>query len=207
MSSEGKVLEGTATTEVANSQDQETPRPFTVLGVSGAKFQGLERIQAHRNLQAVIMSSDEVTALCPVTGQPDFYTVTVKFNPQRYAIESKSLKLYLQSIRESGEFCEDMASRMAQDIADVVEVPVQVVVLQKPRGGVSIEAVGGAFPLPKGIREGLDELEAKARAGEITPDNFKDTLGEIFREAGVAYVDEDCAPKDLGLDSTGLSHE
>ena len=53
-------------------------------------------------VETVIMESDEVTSLCPVTGQPDWETVTIGYAPDQACIESKSLKLYLWSFREEG---------------------------------------------------------------------------------------------------------
>ena len=64
----------------------------------------------------VVLESDEVTSLCPVTGQPDWETVVIEFAPNEYCIESKSLKLYLWSYREEGMFCEALAARIAQDV-------------------------------------------------------------------------------------------
>jgi len=86
-----------------------------------------------------IYSSDEVTAVCPITGQPDWYKVTIQVIGTRKLIESKSLKLYLQSFREEGMFCEEFASRITEDVkaatnADIVTVEVK----QKARGGVEI---------------------------------------------------------------------
>ena len=89
----------------------------------------------------VVMESDEVTSLCPVTGQPDWETVTIEYAPDRSCIESKSLKLYLWSFREEGVFCEALAARIAQDVFDACQpFWVEVTVTQKPRGGVKLVA-------------------------------------------------------------------
>lgn len=95
----------------------------------------------------VVLESDEVTSLCPVTGQPDWETVNIEYAPNKSCIESKSLKLYLWSFREEGVFCEALAAQIAKDIASACEPHwVKVMVTQKPRGGVSItaEAKAGA---------------------------------------------------------------
>ena len=92
-------------------------------------------------VETVVMESDEVTSLCPVTGQPDWETVTIEYAPDRSCIESKSLKLYLWSFREEGVFCEALAAQIAQDIfAACQPFWVEVVVTQKPRGGVKLVA-------------------------------------------------------------------
>ncbi len=81
---------------------------------------------------------------CPVTGQPDWYTVTVVFTPDKYCLESKSLKLYLQSFRDKGIFSEDFAAKIAEDVAHALQPwNGSVTVRQKPRGGVSIVATAG----------------------------------------------------------------
>ncbi len=101
----------------------------------------LEVFPKPEGVETVVMESDEVTSLCPVTGQPDWETVTIEYAPDRSCIESKSLKLYLWSFREEGVFCEALAARIAQDIFAVCKpVWVEVIVTQKPRGGVKLVA-------------------------------------------------------------------
>lgn len=97
----------------------------------------------------VVMSSDEVTSLCPVTGQPDWETVVIEYVPDKYCIESKSLKLYLWSFREEGYFCEALAAKIAQDVQEACRPKYcKVTVIQKPRGGIKIEATAVAGNLP-----------------------------------------------------------
>ncbi|MDP9381058.1 MAG: preQ(1) synthase [Chloroflexota bacterium] len=89
----------------------------------------------------VSMQTDEVTSLCPVTGQPDWYTVRIEYGPDELCIESKSLKLYLWSFREEGHFCEKLADIIATDVQEQVRPRwVEVTVIQKPRGGISIDS-------------------------------------------------------------------
>ena len=102
----------------------------------------LDTFPAPAGLDAVTMTSDELTALCPVTGQPDFYTVTIDYAPGPLCIESKSLKLFLWHFREQGVFCE----QLAVDIRDKVVATIQpractVTLVQKARGGITITAV------------------------------------------------------------------
>lgn len=89
----------------------------------------------------VSMQSDEVTSLCPITGQPDWYTVRIEYGPDESCIESKSLKLYLWSFRDEGHFCEKLADIIATDVCEQVQPRwVEVTLLQKPRGGISIDS-------------------------------------------------------------------
>jgi len=98
----------------------------------------------------VAMTSDEVGGLCPVTGQPDFYTVTIRYEPDRLCIESKSLKLYLWGFRERPAFGERMAARILERVvADVRPKACEVTVRQKARGGVAIET-RAVHPAPAG---------------------------------------------------------
>ena len=81
----------------------------------------------------------EVTSLCPVTGQPDFYRVAIEYVPDRDCLESKSLKLYLFSLRGTGLFAEDMANRLLDDLVRTVSPHwMKVVCSMNPRGGVSL---------------------------------------------------------------------
>src|SRR5208337_3778916 len=90
----------------------------------------------------VTMESDEVTSLCPVTGQPDWGTVIIEYAPRGLCIESKSLKLYLWSFREEGIFCEALADRIADDVFAACQPGwCLVTVVQKPRGGIKITSV------------------------------------------------------------------
>jgi 7-cyano-7-deazaguanine reductase len=101
----------------------------------------LETFPTPAGVRRVVLESDEVTSLCPVTGQPDWETVRIEFEPGPYCIESKSLKLYLWSFREEGHFCEALAARIARDVYETAQpVWVKVTVAQRPRGGITITA-------------------------------------------------------------------
>jgi 7-cyano-7-deazaguanine reductase len=116
-------------------------RTFKTLGRRVTKFIGFETFTAPRNIERVVAVSDEVTALCPVTGQPDWYTVAVSYVPNKLCVESKSLKLYLQSIRQRGEFCENLSSIMCDDLFCALKpAELKITITQKARGGVSIVA-------------------------------------------------------------------
>ncbi len=82
----------------------------------------------------------EFTALCPITGQPDFAEITISYVPDERLVESKSLKLYLFSFRNHGSFHEDAVNRMMKDLIAALE-PKYIEVLGRflPRGGISID--------------------------------------------------------------------
>jgi 7-cyano-7-deazaguanine reductase len=89
------------------------------------------------------MTSDELTAVCPITSQPDLYVATIEYWPQTLCLESKSLKLYLSGFRNEGAFCEALAVRIRDDVAEALQLPpdkVQVTLEQKARGGITITA-------------------------------------------------------------------
>ena len=89
------------------------------------------------------MTSDELAAVCPVTGQPDLYVAVIEYRPQALCLESKSLKLYLVRFRDEPQFCEALAVRIRDDVAEALELPsdkVRVTLRQKARGGISITA-------------------------------------------------------------------
>jgi 7-cyano-7-deazaguanine reductase len=92
-------------------------------------------------MRSVKFTSDEVTALCPLTDQPDQYTVGIEFGPQISTLESKSLKLYFQKYRNKGIFAEQLAQQVCTDVVKCVTPRYcHVIVLQKSRGGISLEA-------------------------------------------------------------------
>ncbi len=102
----------------------------------------LETFPSPPYVDLVTLSSDEVTSLCPVTGQPDWETVTVEYVPDQLCIESKSLKLYFWSLRNDGVFCEALAAQIATAVFDAANpLRCSVTVVQKPRGGITITAV------------------------------------------------------------------
>lgn len=81
----------------------------------------------------------EFTSLCPKTGQPDFGRIIINYIPDRKMVESKSLKLYLFSFRNHGDFHEDCVNIIMKDLARLME-PRYIEVRGEfmPRGGISI---------------------------------------------------------------------
>ncbi len=105
-------------------------------------YVGLETF-ANPGVSHIEMTSDELAAICPVTGQPDLYVGVIEYWPQALCIESKSLKLYLNDYRNEGHFCEALAVKIRNDVAEVLDLPpdkVRVTLKQKARGGITITA-------------------------------------------------------------------
>jgi 7-cyano-7-deazaguanine reductase len=122
----------------------ETDLPdFVALGHAGSEhFAGLETFP-NPGVTLVELESDELVAVCPITGQADMYAATIEFEPERLCLESKSLKLYLASFRNEGVFCETLAVRIRDDVAAALELGperVTVALVQKARGGITITA-------------------------------------------------------------------
>lgn len=98
---------------------------------------------SHPSSDAVVeFSTDELTAFCPVTGQPDFYVFRLSYRPGERLLESKALKLYLWGFRDKGAFAEDLAATMLEDLVAACEPREMTVDLtQKVRGGLELRAV------------------------------------------------------------------
>lgn len=81
----------------------------------------------------------EFTSLCPKTGQPDFATIEIMYIPDKYLVESKSLKLYLFSFRNHGDFHEDVCNIIMKDLIELLN-PKYIEVYGKfnSRGGIAI---------------------------------------------------------------------
>jgi len=81
----------------------------------------------------------EFTSLCPITGQPDFAEIKILYIPGERMVESKSLKLYLFSFRNHGDFHEDCVNTIMNDLVRLMSPKyIEVVGLFTPRGGISI---------------------------------------------------------------------
>ena len=81
----------------------------------------------------------EFTSLCPITGQPDFAEIKILYIPDQRMVESKSLKLYLFSFRNHGDFHEDCVNIIMKDLIALMDPKyIEVIGLFVPRGGISI---------------------------------------------------------------------
>ncbi len=88
----------------------------------------------------VTFNCPEFTSLCPVTGQPDFATITVQYVPDKLMVESKSLNLYLFSFRNHGDFHEDCINIIMKDLIKLMRPRyIEVGGRFLPRGGISID--------------------------------------------------------------------
>jgi 7-cyano-7-deazaguanine reductase len=87
----------------------------------------------------VTLNADEFTSLCPITNQPDFGTLIINYIPHIKMVESKSLKLYLFSFINSGEFHEDVVNKIGKDLVALMAPKyLEVIGLFYPRGNISI---------------------------------------------------------------------
>lgn len=94
------------------------------------------------NVYWVTFNAPEFTSLCPKTGQPDFATIYINYIPDKYLVESKSLKIYLFSFRNHGDFHEDVINIIAKDLFDKLKPHyIEVRGHFLPRGGISIDPV------------------------------------------------------------------
>ena len=116
---------------------------FVALGHAGSDhYAGLETFP-NPGVTQVDMTSDELSAICPITGQPDLYNAKIEYKPAGLCLESKSLKLYLATYRNEGAFCEALAVKIRDDVAaalDLAPEKVRVTLVQKARGGITITA-------------------------------------------------------------------
>ncbi len=116
---------------------------FVALGQAGSEaYAGLETFP-NPGVERVELVSDELSAVCPITGQPDFYTATIAYEPADLCLESKSLKIYLSRFRDQGAFCEALAVQIRDEVAATLELAtaaVHVTLRQKARGGITITA-------------------------------------------------------------------
>jgi len=116
---------------------------FVALGHAGSDhYAGLETFP-NPGVSQVELTSDELAAVCPITGQPDLYLASIEYQPNDRCLESKSLKLYLNRFRTEGHFCEALAIKIRDDVAEALGLPadqVTVTLEQKARGGITITA-------------------------------------------------------------------
>jgi 7-cyano-7-deazaguanine reductase len=97
----------------------------------------------HGDADATVeFTTNELTATCPITGQPDFYELKLSYRPKGLLLESKSLKLYLWGFREVGIFAENLAAKMLADLTGACDPREMTVDLtQQVRGGLKIRTV------------------------------------------------------------------
>lgn len=92
-----------------------------------------------KSTQWVTLHCPEFTSLCPKTGQPDFANITINYIPHKKLVESKSLKLYLFSFRNHGDFHENCIETICNDLYQIMKPHyIEVIGQFTPRGGISI---------------------------------------------------------------------
>ena len=93
-----------------------------------------------RETYLVRFTAPEFTALCPITGQPDFAHLVIDYVPRRWLVESKSLKLYLNAFRNHGAFHEDCTLSIAKRLIDLLAPRwLRIGGYWYPRGGMPID--------------------------------------------------------------------
>ena len=131
-----------------SGRNKEELNGVTLLGIQGTKYpmdyapEMLETfVNKHQDTDYFVkFNCPEFTSLCPLTGQPDFATIYISYVPDVKMVESKSLKLYLFSFRNHGDFHEDCINIIMKDLVKLMD-PKYIEVWGKftPRGGISID--------------------------------------------------------------------
>ena len=100
----------------------------------------------------VRFTAPEFTSLCPITGQPDFAHLVLDYVPRRWLVESKSLKLYLQSFRNYGAFHEDCTIGIATRVVELLAPKwLRIGGYWYPRGGMPIDVFWQTGRPPAGL--------------------------------------------------------
>ena len=129
-------------------EDRASEPGITKLGAAGTSYPATyspEVLETFENRHQendywVKFNCPEFTSLCPITGQPDFATLYISYVPDVRMVESKSLKLYLFSFRNHGDFHENVVNTVMKDLIELMD-PRYIEVWGKflPRGGISID--------------------------------------------------------------------
>lgn len=126
---------------------REEEKSLTLLGNKGVKYPtdydpSLLETFENRHPEhdyAVTLLCPEFTTLCPITSQPDFGKIIINYIPDKRMVESKSLKLYLFSFRNHGDFHEDVVNIIMKDLIELMHPRyIEVIGEFMPRGGISI---------------------------------------------------------------------
>lgn len=158
------------------SRNNEELKGVTLLGNQNTKYDYnynpniLEVFEnKHKDVDYMVtFDAYEFTSLCPKTGQPDFAKVYISYIPNEKMVESKSLKLYLFSFRNHGDFHEDCMNIIMKDLINIMDPKyIEVYGLFTPRGGISI------FPFTNYAKKGsgFEEMKNK-RLFEVASQNI-----------------------------------
>ncbi len=118
----------------------------------------------------------EFTSLCPKTGQPDFAKVFINYIADTKMVESKSLKLYLFSFRNHGDFHEDCIQTICNDIVKLIKPKyIEVIGEFTPRGGIAI------FPFASyGNKDKMFQKIFQDRLTNYAPGKYSCDLGKVY---------------------------
>ena len=114
----------------------------------------LERLPAGHagTLYVVRFTAPEFTSICPMTGQPDFAHIVIDYIPRDWLVESKSLKLYLQSFRNHGAFHEDCTLDIGKRLVALLDPQwLRIGAYWFPRGGMPIDVFWQTGAVPAGV--------------------------------------------------------
>jgi 7-cyano-7-deazaguanine reductase len=142
---------GTTTAEGVESLTQLGARPTIPTTPDGAVLETVANPQAGKDY-LIRFTCPEFTSLCPVTGQPDFAHLAIDYVPDQAIIESKSLKLFLNSYRNHGGFHEACTVEIAARLADATKPKwLRIGGYWYPRGGIPIDVFYQTGQPPKGL--------------------------------------------------------
>lgn len=118
----------------------------------------------------------EFTSLCPKTGQPDFARITINYIADKLMVESKSLKLYLFSFRNHGDFHEDCVQKICDDLFKLMKPKyIEVIGEFTPRGGISI------YPFAsKANSQVTYKTLRQSRMSQYAPGKYTMDFGRIY---------------------------
>jgi len=137
------------------SEEHDLTQLGRVAGIAASP--GEARLECVPNPQAgtdylVRFTCPEFTALCPITGQPDFAHLVIDYLPGEKLVESKSLKLFLASFRNHGAFHEDCTLTVARRIEDAARPKwLRIGGYWYPRGGIPIDVFYQTGEPPAGL--------------------------------------------------------
>ncbi len=118
----------------------------------------------------------EFTSLCPKTGQPDFAKIFVNYIADKKMVESKSLKLYLFSFRNHGDFHEDCVQKICNDLVRLMKPKyIEVIGEFTPRGGIAIYPYASYASKDKFFQDLY-----KKRLAEYAPGKFSMELSKLY---------------------------
>ena len=97
-----------------------TEKLYGEIAIEEAQLERFENRTKHRDY-TVSFSCPEFTCVCPRSGFPDFATINIKYNPENWCVELKSLKLYINSFRDEKVFHEDVTNKILDDLVELLD--------------------------------------------------------------------------------------